>query len=149
MGQKINPTGFRLPVTKNWASRWFATGPEFPRMLSEDLKVNEDRRYGAIVWRNLLFGWNWKRAGVPEGQSFAGDLATAMRRNGDLRVLVASGYYDMVTTPAAAKDALTKAGVPEDRVTVRNYESGHMLYLGDTAAAFSDDVRALIRGGRR
>ena len=121
----------------------------FHQMLSEDLKVNEDRRYGAIVWRNLLFGWNWKRAGVPEGQSFAGDLATAMRRNGDLRVLVASGYYDMVTTPAAAKDALTKAGVPEDRVTVRNYESGHMLYLGDTAAAFSDDVRALIRGGRR
>ncbi len=41
MGQKINPTGFRLPVTKNWASRWFATGPEFPRMLSEDLKVRE------------------------------------------------------------------------------------------------------------
>jgi small subunit ribosomal protein S3 len=41
MGQKINPTGFRLPVTRNWASRWFATGPEFPRMLGEDLKVRE------------------------------------------------------------------------------------------------------------
>ena len=41
MGQKINPTGLRPPVTKNWASRWFATGPEFPRMLSEDLKVRE------------------------------------------------------------------------------------------------------------
>ena len=41
MGQKINPTGFRLAVTKNWASRWFATGPEFPRMLGEDLKVRE------------------------------------------------------------------------------------------------------------
>jgi len=41
MGQKINPTGFRLAVTRNWASRWFATGPEFPRMLSEDLKVRE------------------------------------------------------------------------------------------------------------
>ena len=41
MGQKINPTGFRLPVTRNWASRWFATGPEFPRRLGEDLKVRE------------------------------------------------------------------------------------------------------------
>jgi carboxypeptidase C (cathepsin A) len=121
----------------------------FHQMLSEDLKVREDRRYGAIVWRNLLFGWNWKRTGVPEGQSFAGDLATAMRRNGDLKVLVASGYYDMVTTPAAAQDALTKAGAPTDRLTMRNYESGHMLYLGDTAAAFSDDVRALIQDRRR
>ena len=41
MGQKINPTGFRLPVTRNWTSRWFATGPAFPRMLGEDLKVRE------------------------------------------------------------------------------------------------------------
>ena len=41
MGQKINPTGFRLPVTRNWSSRWFATGPAFARMLREDLEVRE------------------------------------------------------------------------------------------------------------
>ncbi len=41
MGQKINPTGFRLPVSRNWSSRWFATGPAFPRMLLEDLAVRE------------------------------------------------------------------------------------------------------------
>ena len=41
MGQKINPTGFRLPVSRNWGSRWFATGPAFPKMLQEDLKVRE------------------------------------------------------------------------------------------------------------
>ena len=23
MGQKINPTGFRLAVNKNWSSKWF------------------------------------------------------------------------------------------------------------------------------
>ena len=57
MGQKINPTGFRLPVTKNWASRWFATGPEFPRMLGEDLRVREflrKRLRGASVGRILI-----------------------------------------------------------------------------------------------
>jgi small subunit ribosomal protein S3 len=41
MGQKINPTGFRLAVTRNWNSRWFATGREFSRMLGEDLQVRE------------------------------------------------------------------------------------------------------------
>jgi small subunit ribosomal protein S3 len=41
MGQKIHPTGFRLPVTRNWGSRWYATGPAFSRMLGEDLKVRE------------------------------------------------------------------------------------------------------------
>jgi len=41
MGQKINPTGFRLPVTRNWTSRWLATRSALPRMLGEDLKVRE------------------------------------------------------------------------------------------------------------
>ncbi|MEW5880537.1 MAG: 30S ribosomal protein S3, partial [Pseudomonadota bacterium] len=41
MGQKINPTGFRLAVSRNWNSRWFASGPEFARMLGEDLRVRE------------------------------------------------------------------------------------------------------------
>jgi len=41
MGQKINPTGFRLAVSRNWNSRWFATGADFGRMLSEDLRVRE------------------------------------------------------------------------------------------------------------
>jgi small subunit ribosomal protein S3 len=41
MGQKINPTGFRLAVTRDWNSRWFATGKDYGRMLVEDLKVRE------------------------------------------------------------------------------------------------------------
>src|SRR5262252_10358949 len=41
MGQKINPTGFRLAVSRNWGSRWFASGPEFARKLGEDLKVRD------------------------------------------------------------------------------------------------------------
>jgi len=41
MGQKIHPTGFRLPVTRAWASRWFATNRNFSQMLAEDLQVRE------------------------------------------------------------------------------------------------------------
>lgn len=41
MGQKIHPTGFRLPVTRAWASRWFATKATFSQMLAEDLRVRE------------------------------------------------------------------------------------------------------------
>ena len=39
MGQKINPTGFRLPVTRHWTSRWYANGRDYPNTLQEDLKV--------------------------------------------------------------------------------------------------------------
>ena len=41
MGQKIHPTGFRLSVSRNWASRWFASGSQFPQLLNDDLRVRE------------------------------------------------------------------------------------------------------------
>ena len=41
MGQKIHPTGFRLAVTKNWASRWYANSSKFATMLNEDLEVRD------------------------------------------------------------------------------------------------------------
>ena len=41
MGQKIHPTGFRLSVTRNWSSRWYANSKLFPTMLIEDIKVRE------------------------------------------------------------------------------------------------------------
>ena len=41
MGQKINPTGFRLAVTRNWSSRWYANSKHFAGMLNEDIKVRE------------------------------------------------------------------------------------------------------------
>ena len=39
MGQKIHPTGFRLAVTRNWGSRWYAGNSNFADMLKEDLSV--------------------------------------------------------------------------------------------------------------
>ncbi|MCX9155915.1 30S ribosomal protein S3 [Niveibacterium sp. 24ML] len=41
MGQKIHPTGFRLSVTRNWTSRWYANSQNFSGMLLEDLQVRE------------------------------------------------------------------------------------------------------------
>jgi len=39
MGQKIHPSGFRLAVTRDWSSRWYASGKEFPEMLNQDIVV--------------------------------------------------------------------------------------------------------------
>src|SRR5215210_4793255 len=41
MGQKIHPTGFRLAVNRNWASRWYANNKGFSGMLLEDVKVRD------------------------------------------------------------------------------------------------------------
>src|SRR5438034_3104473 len=41
MGQKINPTGFRLSVNRDWASKWYANSKHFPATLNEDIKVRD------------------------------------------------------------------------------------------------------------
>jgi len=38
MGQKVHPYGFRLGVTKNWRSRWFAK-QDYSKLLHEDLEL--------------------------------------------------------------------------------------------------------------
>jgi small subunit ribosomal protein S3 len=41
MGQKIHPTGFRLALNRNWASRWYSNSKTFSGMLLEDIKVRD------------------------------------------------------------------------------------------------------------
>src|SRR4051794_8611231 len=39
MGQKVNPTGFRVGITEDWKSRWYAPKAAFGEFLVEDFKI--------------------------------------------------------------------------------------------------------------
>jgi small subunit ribosomal protein S3 len=57
MGQKIHPTGFRLVVSRNWSSRWYASHKDFGKMLNEDIRVRDflkKKLKGAAVGRVLI-----------------------------------------------------------------------------------------------
>ena len=41
MGQKVNPYGFRLGVTTDWKSRWFADREEYADFVIEDWKIRD------------------------------------------------------------------------------------------------------------
>jgi small subunit ribosomal protein S3 len=41
VGQKVNPIGFRISVSKDWRSRWFANKSNFGELLHEDLKIRD------------------------------------------------------------------------------------------------------------
>lgn len=41
MGQKTHPKGFRLGITEQWDSRWFARPGEYAALLHEDLKLRK------------------------------------------------------------------------------------------------------------
>jgi carboxypeptidase C (cathepsin A) len=80
--------------------------------------------------------WNWNR-GDDKGNGFActsTDLARALRRNPHLRVLAASGRYDLGTPYSASDWSLAQLDAPPEvlaRVTHRHYDAGHMMYSRD------------------
>lgn len=39
MGQKVHPKLFRLPLTRDWASRWFASKRDYPEFLLADERI--------------------------------------------------------------------------------------------------------------
>ena len=41
MGQKTNPVGFRIAVTHDWRSKWYAEKKEFGKLLTEDYKIRD------------------------------------------------------------------------------------------------------------
>jgi len=41
MGQKVNPIGIRLGITRDWTSRWYADTKSFPAQILSDWRVRE------------------------------------------------------------------------------------------------------------
>jgi len=41
MGQKVNPIGMRLGITRDWTSRWYADTKSFPSYILSDWRVRE------------------------------------------------------------------------------------------------------------
>ncbi|PSL03521.1 carboxypeptidase C (cathepsin A) [Cecembia rubra] len=77
--------------------------------------------------------WNWRP--VPEGAywepsyvNVARSLGESMRRNKDLKVLVANGYYDLITPFLDAEYTFARHDIPMERVRMTYYEAGHMMY---------------------
>ena len=92
-------------------------------------------------------------SGDANGGSFTSttpDLARALRRNAHLRVLVASGRYDLGTPYSASDWSLAHLDVGADvaaRVQHHYYDAGHMMYTrSDDLAKLKADLAAWMAG---
>lgn len=96
-------------------------------------------------------GWNWNR-GEAKGNHFASttpELARALRRNPHLKVLVASGRYDLGTPYSATDWSLAQLDIPSQlhsRITHRYYDAGHMMYTRQAdLVALHDDLSQWLK----
>ena len=55
-------------------------------------------------------------------------LAETMKRNTDMRVMVANGYYDLICPFFDAEITFTRNGIDRDNIHMTYYEGGHMMY---------------------
>ena len=99
---------------------------------SEGLGLADEQRYELLSIETHK-AWNWNR-GEDKGNAFCStseDLSRALRRNPHLRVLVASGRYDLGTPYSASDWSLAQLNAPPEvlaRVTHHYYDAGHMMY---------------------
>jgi carboxypeptidase C (cathepsin A) len=120
----------------------------FNDYVRRDLKYGEGQTY----LPQALFGsfeWSLIHHNNPINLNVAGDLATAMKSNPRLKVMVNGGYYDLATPFYAA--VYEEKHLPIPQALAKNiqfswYESGHMVYVRDESLKqLHDRVAAFIR----
>jgi carboxypeptidase C (cathepsin A) len=105
-----------------------------------------DREYQAIS--GIGRDWDWRIGGRDSNAylNVTPYLGQALRENRGMRIFVAQGYYDFATPFFAAEYALSRTGIPQDRVQFHYYDAGHMMYVRDEdRAKLSRDIREFIR----
>jgi carboxypeptidase C (cathepsin A) len=107
-----------------------------------ELGVDIAEPYKVIAFREVNAKWKWPKDSDP-----GADLAMAMRRNPDLRLLSAQGWFDLFGAVGSADYGIAQRGLPRDRVTAKRYQSGHMCYVGEAGPLFAADLRDFIVAG--
>lgn len=108
-------------------------------LLRKELNITLERRSKGLA-HGVNAQWERKFKRSP-GQALAG----AMRRNPRLQVFFASGLYDLCTTAGNARYLARHSNLDKSRVTIGEYPSGHMAYLGnESARLLGEDLRAFV-----
>ncbi|WP_066552975.1 S10 family peptidase [Croceicoccus bisphenolivorans] len=125
----------------------------FLTYVRKDLNYRTDQPYHVSSPKNLLGIWDWSHV-PPRGEKqnamadVALDLAEAMRRNPEMRVLALNGYYDLSTPFFATEYDLSHMLLPKalrGNLTEHSYASGHMIYLDpQSLQQVHNDVSAFL-----
>jgi carboxypeptidase C (cathepsin A) len=85
---------------------------------------------------------------LPQSTNVMPDLASAMKYNPDLRILLMGGYFDLATPFYEGWYEMHHLPIPErlqDHIEYRYYQSGHMVYAHqESLKALHDDAAAFI-----
>ena len=119
-----------------------------------ELKVNKMLTYKTSAYSTPGFTWDWKHKNNlvnwdPVTPNTGVDLAEAMSRNPNLKVLAINGYYDLATPFYAAEYTFKHMGLDksiQNNIILKYYESGHMMYTDPVSGKqFKNDIIDFIK----
>ncbi|MBP2329241.1 carboxypeptidase C (cathepsin A) [Kibdelosporangium banguiense] len=114
--------------------------------LRDELGCEVDDDYRVIEFAKVYGRWDYGGEPGAPPRNYTSDLATAMRRSPDFRLMLGVGVYDLVTTVGALRYTVSRVALDPARVHVRAYESGHMPYLGrGSREQLVADLRDFVR----
>ena len=132
--------GRYLGTDHDWGNDSFTYDPSFtvihgPISTAMNDYLRRELEYETELPYEILTGkvhpWNYGRF-KNRYLNVSGELRNAMTVNPDLKIFVASGYYDLATPFAGADYTMAHLGLPRelwDNVVTGYYEGGHMMYL--------------------
>ncbi|MES2319137.1 MAG: peptidase S10 [Pseudomonadota bacterium] len=97
--------------------------------ITDELRYTAKSNYASF--NDVINSWNFSHDGKQVPDTIP-DLAAAMTINPALKVVAMSGYYDLATPYHQTELDLARLG-PNPNILIRNYGSGHMSYLDNTA----------------
>ncbi len=108
----------------------------FNAYLAEELNLIKLNPYQMLSWE-VHKNWKFPHS-FGKGFSTLDSLQKSIETNPELKIFVASGYYDLVTPFAAAEYLFSHLYTPYQNVEIHNYEGGHMIYLDRKAHLLLD-----------
>lgn len=111
-----------------------------------ELGLEQVNDYRLVDFTNLNSHWDWGSGpGILTLPDFTSDLGVVMERDQSLRLMFATGYFDLATPLGAAEYVAEHATADPERTRVEHYASGHMPYLGDEPRQkLAQDVRSFV-----
>lgn len=124
----------------------------FNDYVRRDLKYTDEKQYKPEVgvWRTQGFVHAPPGVGVPLPQSpnVMLDLATAMKYNPDLKVMLNAGYFDLATPFFEGVYEMHHLPIPQklqSNIEFKFYQSGHMVYAHQSSLKeLHDNVASFI-----
>jgi carboxypeptidase C (cathepsin A) len=138
------------PQSASIASAYVSSFNDYVR---NDLHYGEGRSYRPEVDVGKYWQSNHQPPGATDPQpgilNLMPDLASAMKTNPNLKILLAGGYFDLATPYFEGRYEMQHLPIPDKlqgNIEYHYYPSGHMVYANEQSLkALHDDVARFIR----